>query len=387
MKKQDERWEGEAEDAEFGDTGIDIDVDSLFAEPKKEKTPMDVAVESSLNAVRGIVGDEDHDQYLVEVTTATNALARAHTIAETKQVMDAAVAAEIFAKRAGMSDEHLKMAIDLKALAMRKLGKILAVTEKAKGTRGQLHGKDSSGSAREEPPEDTTTTLADLGISKKLSSQAQKIANLNEELFEEVRKGELTISAAIRETKRDGVRSKLEDISTKEAKALEGVYDVVVIDPPWPVKKIERDVRPNQTEQLDYPTMTLDEIEAIKPPFADDCHVWLWTTHRFLPAALILFNRWGVKYVGTFVWHKPGGFQPIGLPQYNCEFAVYGRIGSPTFIDTKALPMCFNAGRGRHSEKPAEFYEMVARVTAGRRVEMYSRDARDGFDAWGNEAQ
>jgi N6-adenosine-specific RNA methylase IME4 len=193
------------------------------------------------------------------------------------------------------------------------------------------------------------------------------------------------IQAEKRAVKRQDAITKLEDTKALEAKALEGVFDVLVIDPPWDMKKIERDVRPNQVE-FDYPTMTQDELKALELPAADDCHVWLWTTHKHLPRAFDLLTEWGLKYVCTFVWHKPGGFQPVGLPQYNCEFALYARKGSPQFIDTKALPVCFSAGRGAHSEKPEEFYDVVRRVTAGRRADMFNRRAIDGFEGWGLEA-
>jgi 23S rRNA G2069 N7-methylase RlmK/C1962 C5-methylase RlmI len=56
-------------------------------------------------------------------------------------------------------------------------------------------------------------------------------------------------------------------------------YDVIVIDPPWPMKFIKRKVRPNQV-QLAYRTMTLEEIEfhvgeQLNQLCADDCHVFL----------------------------------------------------------------------------------------------------------------
>lgn len=215
--------------------------------------------------------------------------------------------------------------------------------------------------------------------------KAAKILETAPEKAEAILRGEIKTADVIREQKRDEIKQRLESVEAIQAKEATGVYDVVVIDPPWPMQKIERDVRPNQSE-FDYPTMTEVQLADLSIPTADDAHVWLWTTHKFLPMALRLLDAWGLKYVCTFVWHKPGGFQPIGLPQYNCEFALYARKGSPEFVDTKAFPTAFSAPRGAHSEKPEAFYEVVRRVTAGRRLDMFNRRAIEGFDVWGKEA-
>ena len=247
------------------------------------------------------------------------------------------------------------------------------------------------------PKHNTQAEIAKVaGVSTGTVAMAEIVMREAPEIWEKAKAGELTIGGAhtqvkklmadlCREEHRAQIIKKLESISAIEAKEISGVFDVIVIDPPWQMQKIERDVRPNQTE-LDYPTMSEQELEALEIPTADNCHVWVWTTQKFLQTALHLLDVWGMKYVCTFVWHKPGGFQPFGLPQYNCEFAIYARKGTPKFIDTKAFNLCFNAPRGAHSEKPSEFYEVVRRVTAGRRLDMFNRRPIDGFEVWGKES-
>lgn len=238
---------------------------------------------------------------------------------------------------------------------------------------------------REPVPQSLEQAAQMVGTNRQYVSDAKRLRDEAPELLERVRSGELTVPQAKTEMKRAEVKHRLEDIVVREVEAPTGLFDVIVIDPPWAMEKIERDVRPNQTG-FDYPTMSEQELATLDIPADEHCHMWLWTTHKFFPMALRLLEAWKFKYVCTFVWHKPGGFQPIGLPQYNCEFAIYARKGTPQFVDTKEFNVCFDAPRGAHSEKPDAFYDVIRRVTGGRRLDMFNRRAIDGFSTWGNEA-
>ena len=199
----------------------------------------------------------------------------------------------------------------------------------------------------------------------------------------------LSIDGAYNDLRRDKARAELkqslESIEAQEAKALAGVYDVIVIDPPWDIKKIERYVAPEQVD-LDYPTMSLDEIKGLDVPCADDCHVFLWTTQKFLRPSFEILESWGLTYVCLFTWLKNGGFQPFNMPQFNTEFVLYAHKGNPKFVDLKQFNCGFQADRGGHSEKPEVFYDVIRRVTGGRRLDMFNRRRIDGFDGWGKEA-
>lgn len=190
-----------------------------------------------------------------------------------------------------------------------------------------------------------------------------------------------------RQERAAALRAELSVLKHSAPKLPDGQYSVIVIDPPWQMEKIERDVAPNQVA-FEYPTMSEDDLHAfdVQSISAPDCHLFCWTTHKHLPMALRLLEAWGFRYTLTMVWHKPGGFQPFGLPQYNCEFIVYARKGKPAFADTKQFFACFEAPRREHSRKPDQFYDVIRRVTDGPRIDVFSREKRDGFDQFGNES-
>jgi len=156
-----------------------------------------------------------------------------------------------------------------------------------------------------QPKRDTRKETAEAtGLPERKLKGAALVVKNRPDLADKVEQGEIKLADAVREIKRDEIVASLESVDAREQKALAGIYDVIVIDPPWPMQKIERDVAPNQVA-FEYPTMEEGELAGLQMPAADDCHMWLWTTHKFLPMALRLCETWGFKYVCTFVWHKP----------------------------------------------------------------------------------
>lgn len=166
----------------------------------------------------------------------------------------------------------------------------------------------------------------------------------------------------------------------------EGKYRCIVIDPPWPVEKIVRDVRPNQTESLDYPTMTLEEIAALPIAdlaYEDGCHLYLWTTQKFLPDALELMRAWDFKYQCVMTWVKPTGMTPYSW-MYNTELVLFGRRGDLP-LTRLGMKLSFDAASDKHSAKPDVFYERVLAASPSPRLEMFARKPREGFTVFGDE--
>lgn len=130
----------------------------------------------------------ESDSVVVSMKRASAALAEAVTISQTKKIVDVAAAAHIYVKRQHLSEEAEQMAATVKVEALRKLGEMLLVAPKATGAKGI--GKKSA-------VPDGNRTLGELGLTKKESAVAQKLATLPAKEYELVRDGHVSISKAI----------------------------------------------------------------------------------------------------------------------------------------------------------------------------------------------
>jgi N6-adenosine-specific RNA methylase IME4 len=209
-------------------------------------------------------------------------------------------------------------------------------------------------------------------------SDAKKIKEEAPELFEAVRSGETTVSAAMRKVRME--EPPPERVETPGFP--DGPFRTLVIDPPWPMQKVVLERRAAEKTRMDYATWTLDEIgELPVGRLADSrgAHVYLWVTHKFLPEGLRLFEQWGVRYECLLTWNKPTA-QPLWW-RFLTEHCLFGKVGSLP-LRKKGMAVSFAAPQQKHSHKPEEFYELVRTVSPGPRLTLFDYD-RDGFQRWG----
>lgn len=169
-------------------------------------------------------------------------------------------------------------------------------------------------------------------------------------------------------------------------------FEVIVVDPPWPVRKIRQRLRPNQTT-MDYATMSVDQItklpiRSLATAATATSWLFLWVPQKFLFDAKGILEGWGFNYLVTSVWQKTYGVS-AGMPLYgfrwNAEFILIGYRRKPELWPSRPLiPLVFQAENVRHSQKPDLFYETV--VALGKpRIDVFARKARKGWYVWGNE--
>ena len=175
-----------------------------------------------------------------------------------------------------------------------------------------------------------------------------------------------------------------------------GDFRCIVADPPWRpslhANNPRRATLDKAGPQKHYPTMLLDDICSIQPPSAKQCHLWLWVLTQHVDWGFAVARAWEFQEITTMLtWCKPG--LGVGRFQCNTEHVLLcrkgPRAGNPFGSGGRVAPATggtwFNWPRGRHSKKPEDFYSLVEKVSPGPYLEMFARNRRDGWEAWGNE--
>ena len=174
-------------------------------------------------------------------------------------------------------------------------------------------------------------------------------------------------------------------------------FGTILADPPWRFQNRTGKMAPEHRRLSRYGTMELDEIKAlpVAQVAADPAHLYLWVPNALLPDGLAVMKAWGFDYKSNLVWHKvrkDGGSDGRGVGFYFrnvtelCLFGVRGK-NARTLAPGRRQVNLLGTRKREHSRKPDESYDIIEACSPGPRLELFARGARDGWTAWGNQAE
>ena len=185
-------------------------------------------------------------------------------------------------------------------------------------------------------------------------------------------------------------------------------YELIMADPPWPTK-MRAPKGESKSAAAHYSLMSFDAIKELPVGqlAAPDCVLFLWSVWNLMlytgdpdrgyrdhdasrsPVGEVI-KAWGFRPVSGGAWlkrtvHGKVSFGPGYRVRSACEPFLLGIIGNP--CNSRSERNLIDGLARGHSRKPEESYAWCERYLPGaRRLELFSRTSRPGWDAWGNEA-
>jgi N6-adenosine-specific RNA methylase IME4 len=253
---------------------------------------------------------------------------------------------------------------------------------------------------------------AALNVSPRLVQDAKRVAtSAAPEVVEAVRSGKVAVADAVRVVKEAPERqvALVAKVASGEAKTLKeaaqkatkaevvariqaepqpmprGPFRVIVCDPPWQYDKRADDGTHRAANP--YPSMSTDEIcalaDRVKAVAHEDCILWLWTTNAFMRDAFRVLDAWGFQEKTILTWGK----NRMGTGDWlrgMTEHCIMAARGKPERTLSNQTTLLMGDMR-EHSRKPESFYQLVQSVCPGSRLEMFAREKRPTWSAWGAE--
>lgn len=212
---------------------------------------------------------------------------------------------------------------------------------------------------------------------------------LEDDLSAFMESGEPVEQKKIRAWRRDRTitqrRAHLQDPQSLPA----GKYRIIYADPPWTYGDTRAGLQGYTGADEHYPLMSIADLCAlpVEELCMDDAVLFLWVTAPLLYDAYAVINAWGFEYKAQFIWdkvkHNVGHYVSV-----RHELLLICTRGQCT-PDSKTLhDSVVSIERGKHSEKPEHFRELIdGMYPHGPRIELFRRgDAPQGWEVFGNEA-
>ena len=184
-------------------------------------------------------------------------------------------------------------------------------------------------------------------------------------------------------------------------------YNLILMDPPWKFNKRNTNTKFGGGASSKYAMMSKSQLISMKSiinKIADDnCILLMWTLGSRKDQAIDIVREWGFTYVTEpYSWikmqngaiidgsHGISGKTDHGTGTYTAtakEDIIMARKGSvKKFLQERLVPQVIFAEIGGHSAKPKEAMSRIQRTFGDiPRIEMFAREATDGWNATGLE--
>jgi len=177
-------------------------------------------------------------------------------------------------------------------------------------------------------------------------------------------------------------------------------FDILLCDPPW---SYTQDNTGTNHASKHYNLMSQEDLNnlPIKSILNKKAAVFMWATGPRLNFAIETMKAWGLHYRGVaFVWVKTrksdnaiinGQGVPPTFTKPTTEFVLLGttqKAGRPVPLKKFNTPQVVLAPRGKHSEKPEIFRDLLEKTfelnASHKKIEMFARKKVDGWTVIGN---
>lgn len=173
-----------------------------------------------------------------------------------------------------------------------------------------------------------------------------------------------------------------------------GGYALAVVDPPWTFKVRSEKGITKKGAGGQYRTMTLDDIKAMPMRSIMARHSWLilWATNPMIRLAFDVLDAWGATFSTMGHWSKRNpksgklAFGTGNVLRCAGEPFLIARFGQPRVM-ARNIRSVIEGPRRQHSRKPDEAMAEFARLAPefAPKIEVFARDARPGWDVFGDE--